>query len=392
MGFMFLVVLMILEAADRGSTQRYKQAAAMIEPNSEVDSQHNSKDNTEPVLAFVIFRHGDRTPDQEELDKYPSNDKNDALFFPFGKKALTNKGKQRGFKVGLYLRKRYNKFISRLYLPDEINVRTTDYDRTKMTALTAMAALYPPLPPQRWNPALNWQPVPYDTLQYHSDDLLYWYNCPPYTKMRDSIYELPEVKKWLEPYASLFTYLSDKTGTNITTPEDVFFLDNLFQTLENVGVEPPKWAQDVMPKIKEMTKIEYAIEFYDNDLTRLASGVLLADIVNASSMAIAGNLDQPKLRLYSAHENNVAGLMAAARVFQPHQPRYGSTFSLELRRRNQTGQYGFVAVYSETAGGPGVELPIAGCGDTSFCDFDTFVDLTKDVMLSKENYDKECSI
>lgn len=41
---------------------------------------------------------------------------------------------------------------------------------------------------------------------------------------------------------------------------------------ENVGVKPPKWAQNVMPKIKEMTKIEYAIEFYDNDLIRLASG------------------------------------------------------------------------------------------------------------------------
>nr|BAM18597.1 acid phosphatase [Papilio xuthus] len=259
-----------------------------------------------------------------------------------------------------------------------------------MTALTAMSALYPPLPPQRWNPALNWQPVPYDTLEYQHDDLLYWYNCPRYTKLRNSVYELPEVKKWLEPYESFYSYLSDKTGTNITTPEDVFFLDNLFQTLENVGVKPPKWAQEVMPKIKEMTKIEYAIEYYDDDLIRIASGVLLGDIVNASTLAVAGDLDQPKMRLYSAHENNVAGLMAAARVFQPHQPKYGSTFSLELRRRNDTGQYGFLAVYAAIAGGPDVFLPVDGCGDSLFCDFDTFVNITKNVINTRERFADEC--
>lgn len=61
--------------------------------------------------------------------------------------------------------------------------------------------------------------------------LLYWYNCPRYSKLKSSINEVPEIKKWLEPYQSFFTYLSEKTGTNITTTEDVFFLDNLFQTL-----------------------------------------------------------------------------------------------------------------------------------------------------------------
>lgn len=51
------------------------------------------------------------------------------------------------------------------------------------------------------------------------------------------MYELPEVKKWIEPYESFYSYLSDKTGTNITTPEDVFFLDNLFQTLVSICLQ-----------------------------------------------------------------------------------------------------------------------------------------------------------
>lgn len=66
----------------------------------------------------------------------------------------------------------------------------------------------------------------------------------------------------------------------------------------------------------------------------------MAEILNATNAAINGDTDQPKLRLYSAHENNVAALMSAARVYQAHQPNYGATFSIELRRHRNTGQYG----------------------------------------------------
>lgn len=69
------------------------------------------------------------------------------------------------------------------------------------------------------------------------------------------------------------------------------------------------------------------------------------EIVNAANAAVHGETVQPKLRLYSAHENNVAALMAAARVFEPHQPQYGSTFSLELRVHRRTGQYGMAVKF-----------------------------------------------
>lgn len=71
----------------------------------------------------------------------------------------------------------------------------------------------------------------------------------------------------------------------------------------------------------------------------------MTEIVNASSAAVHGKAVAPKLRLYSAHENNVAALMAAVRVFEPHQPEYGSTFSLELRMHRHTGQYGMAVKF-----------------------------------------------
>ncbi|KAI8427623.1 hypothetical protein MSG28_002109 [Choristoneura fumiferana] len=299
-------------------------------------------------------------------------------------------GKQRSYRIGQYIRRRYDGFLSKLYLPDEIKIRTTDYDRTKMTALAALAAIYPPPPAQRWNPNLDWQPVPYDTLPYAVDDLLYWYNCPRYLWLRDRHYELPEVVNILRPYQNLFNYLSEKTGSNITTPEAVFYLDSLFQTLENVNIWPPKWATDVMPQIKEMTKIEYAVETYSSELLRLAAGVLMTDIVNATNRAVAGYLDQPKMRLYSAHENNVAAVMAAVRAFQAHQPNYGATFSLELRKHRTTGRHGIAAVYSQNTGQPEEIVPIQGCGGGQLCDYDTFLKLVQDIMWSPEDFRMAC--
>lgn len=42
-------------------------------------------------FCHQVFRHGDRTPDQEELDLYPDAAvKSKDLFYPYGMKALTN--------------------------------------------------------------------------------------------------------------------------------------------------------------------------------------------------------------------------------------------------------------------------------------------------------------
>ncbi|CAK1549739.1 unnamed protein product [Leptosia nina] len=363
-----------------------------LEPDNMVEDVDNGLANTDILMAFVVFRHGDRTPDLDEMAKFPSDQYTHSTFFPFGVKALTNKGKQRGYRVGEYIRKRYNNLISNLYLPDELYVQTTGYARTKMTVLTALAAIYPPMPAQKWNPNLNWQPVPYDTPSYENDDLLYYYNCPRYLEMRERVYNMPEVKKWMKPYEGLYQFLNTKTDVNITTPEDGFYLDNLIQAFENVGVPPPEWAKEIMPQIKEITKIEYVIEFYSSEMIRLSAGVLLEKIVNATSSVISGHKDLPKLWLFSAHENNVAAFMSAIRVFKPHQPMYGATISLEFRKHRLTGQYGVTAVYAAdvSSGEPGVVLPIAGCGGLSFCDYDTFINLTQDYVISLSDFKKQC--
>ncbi|XP_041973717.1 venom acid phosphatase Acph-1-like [Aricia agestis] len=386
--FVRLVCLLAVAAvgADAQNTNLRRRPSRFRPPNS-----LDYADDSEIKLAFAMFRHGDRTPDPEELDKFPAAHINSSVFYPYSLKALTNLGKKHAYNVGEYLRKRYNGFLSELYLPEEISIRTTDYARTKMTVLAALAGLYPPSRIQRWNYFLNWQPIPYDTRNFKEDDLQVYRSCPKYEVMKNSVYDLPEVKIRVDENREFMDELSEHAGRPMNTPTDVFFLSNLAQCLENVGLELPQWVKDARPKIKEMTNLEFECEFYTPELKRLGGGVVLGEFIEASRAIMSGDSSQPKVHLLSAHENSVAGFMAAAGVFtKPHQPSYGATFSLELRRNGTTSKYGVLAVYAAQAGGPGVRVPIPNCGEDPLCDFDTFVNLTKEFVISRSKFQAHC--
>lgn len=81
------------------------------------------------------------------------------------------RGKAREYKIGTFLRNYYSDYLNEVYRPEDIYVRTTDYDRTKMSALTCLAGLYPPQKDQIWNKELLWQPIPYHTMPFEEDDV-----------------------------------------------------------------------------------------------------------------------------------------------------------------------------------------------------------------------------
>lgn len=50
------------------------------------------------------------------------------------------------------------------------------------------------------------------------------------------------------------------------------------------------------------------------------------------------------------------------------------------------------AVYSPIAGGPAKILPIGGCGGAPICDYQIFLSLTQDMLLSKKQFNKDCPV
>jgi len=51
----------------------------------------------------------------------------------------------------------------------KVHIRSTDYDRTLMSAYSNLAGLFPPEKSQVWNDDLLWQPVPVHTEPLDSD-------------------------------------------------------------------------------------------------------------------------------------------------------------------------------------------------------------------------------
>lgn len=70
-------------------------------------------------------------------------------------------GKGQEYQIGKNLRKNYNSFLGPIYTEDLLEARTTDTPRTKMSLQLVLAGLWPPKRFQKWDPILNWQPIPY---------------------------------------------------------------------------------------------------------------------------------------------------------------------------------------------------------------------------------------
>ena len=59
----------------------------------------------------------------------------------------------------------------RLYVTVQVHVRSTEWDRTLMSAYCNLAGLFPPQGSQVWNEKLLWQPIPVHTVPKDLDSV-----------------------------------------------------------------------------------------------------------------------------------------------------------------------------------------------------------------------------
>lgn len=71
-------------------------------------------------------------------------------------------GKRTEYNLGKLLRARFDSFLGDIWNINLLDVRTTDYNRTKMSGLLVLAGLWPPKGANVWNSELPWQPIPYN--------------------------------------------------------------------------------------------------------------------------------------------------------------------------------------------------------------------------------------
>ncbi|XP_060005831.1 prostatic acid phosphatase isoform X4 [Lagenorhynchus albirostris] len=276
-------------------------------------------------LRFVtlVFRHGDRSP----IETFP-NDPIKESSWPQGFGQLTQLGMEQHYELGQYIRKRYEKFLNKSYKHEQVFVRSTDIDRALMSAMTNLAALFPPEGISVWNPSLPWQPIPVHTVPVSEDRGVH----------------------------------------NFTLPS---------------------WAtEDTMTKLKEISELSllslYGIH-RQKEKSRLQGGVLVKEILYHMKSATQP-LNHRKLIIYSAHDTTVSALQMALDVYNGILPPHASCHLTELYF--EKGEY-FIEMYyrNETQHEPH-PLTLPGC--TPSCPLTKFAELVAPVI--SQDWSTECAM
>ncbi|CAO2633765.1 Prostatic acid phosphatase [Lemmus lemmus] len=320
-------------------------------------------------LKFVtlVFRHGDRSP----IDTFP-NDPIKESSWPQGFGQLT--------QVSLI------SFIYRLALNSLHNV-----DRTLMSAMTNLAALFPPEGISIWNPSLPWQPIPVHTVSLSEDRLLYlpFRDCPRFQELKSETLQSEEFQKRLRPYKSFIETLPSLSGF---PGQDLFGIwSKVYDPLYCEGVHNftlPSWAtEDAMTKLRELSELSllslYGIH-KQKEKSRLQGGVLVSEILKNMKTATQSQKYR-KFVMYSAHDTTVSGLQMALDVYNGILPPYASCHIMELYQE-EGGQHFVEMYYRNETQHELYPLTLPGC--THSCPLEKFAELLDPVI--PEDWSTEC--
>ncbi|KAF6039833.1 hypothetical protein EB796_001869 [Bugula neritina] len=122
------------------------------------------------IVANVLFRHGDRSP----TAPLPKNQYSNESYWPFGWGELTNTGREQQYRLGLFLRQRYDSVIDDVFNYKNIEVRSSDVDRCLVSAYSNLAGLFSSNNSETEDlklPWMTWQPLPVHTQPAITDEV-----------------------------------------------------------------------------------------------------------------------------------------------------------------------------------------------------------------------------
>ncbi|KAM4537949.1 lysosomal acid phosphatase-like [Fundulus diaphanus] len=341
------------------------------------------------VYATVLFRHGDRSP----VKAYPTDPyKEDA--WPQGFGQLSQEGMRQHYELGQFLRTRYKNFLNESYHRHEVLVRSTDYDRTLMSAEANLAGLYPPKGRQMFRPGLKWQPIPVHTVPQSEERLLSFPlgDCPRYKQLMNETEHTAEFLNVTTAYRDFMELLKSKTALKNVSVKTVWSVyDTLFcESCHNMSA--PDWVtSDVMDRLTFLN--DFGLQFLfgvheQQQKSRLQGGLLLGEIVkNLTKMSVPDPKQQLKLMMLSAHDTTVAALQASLNVFNGKQPPYASCHIIELYREENGATSVSMFFRNDSSVNP-YPLQLPGC--TLDCPLEDFVRITKPFIA--DDRDKECQL
>ncbi|XP_044291681.1 lysosomal acid phosphatase isoform X1 [Varanus komodoensis] len=343
------------------------------------------------TLRFVtlLYRHGDRSP----VKAYPQDPHQESAW-PQGFGQLSQKGMQQQWELGQVLRRRYNGFLNASYNRQEIFIRSTDFDRTLMSAEANLAGLYPPEGQQVFNPNVSWQPIPVHTVPDSVEQLLKFplSPCPRYEQLQNETRQTEEYRNRTIQNMEFLEMVANMTGVQDVSLESVWSIYDTLFCEKTHEMHLPAWVTpNVMKQLKQLKDFSFSFLFGIHrrvEKARLQGGVLLSQI--RKNLMLATNVSAPnhfKMFMYSAHDTTLVALQMALDVFNGKQAPYASCHIFELYQEDD-GNYSVEMFFRNESGKEPYQLELPGCEQR--CPLPKFLQLTEPVIA--QNWKQECQI
>jgi len=287
-----------------------------------LSSNSHAENQTQVLFAIDLIRHGDRTPIRE----IPSS----PYSWPEGLGNLTQAGQDQQRELGKRVRAEYvteYEILPPEYDPNLLKVRSTQYQRTILSAKAFLEGLYSK--PESVS-------IPVETIQKTQDPLL-----PPY-----GLHSLADLQNLLENSGDRARHLSEalkskinpwraSTGLSLTSADDLLLLgDNLFIR----GIYHVPFPKDLDPAdIDTLQEISH-VAIVENCSSRDAfvkMGRNFLQTVLQSAENVTHLKTQQRVQLYFAHDATILGVTSALGVRQKELPHYASRLNFLVLRSTE---------------------------------------------------------
>jgi hypothetical protein len=362
----------------------------------------------EMKIVHAIWRHGDRAP----TTLIPTDVNNTASTWPQGLGELSTTGMRQEFKLGQTLNGRYSgKLVSFNYKQPEIYVRSDDYNRTIMSAMSNLAGFYQNSTSQvnasGW-PSSYWQPIPIHMVSLDDDNVIATdMPCPKVDQITtDVVMQNEDYIKSSDHFQPLFDYLTSVCGKVVTLDNinDIFDPLNCELIHYDDGHRWPNYINDsIFEQIVEANAVSWDFQYSNPTIARLRGGNMLGDLVNRMQQKRTSLVQlndsslnwvrKLKFYMYSAHDTSLDAFMntLGAQKYVDGQPGYSSCALLELWATPNDTDFYVKTYYRDNSTEEFFEIQVDGCPNLpDTCSLDTFYQRSIDFI--PQNWAQECSV
>jgi lysosomal acid phosphatase len=289
------------------------------------------------IFAIDLIRHGDRTP----IHPIPTI----SYQWKEGLGQLTPEGMREEYELGKQLRQKYVDQYHLLppnYETETMYVRSTDYDRTLMSAESLLMGLYPlgagPFLSGTKQFALPsaYQPIPIHTVAKNRDTIF----VPSIDQEKQEallekyVFSNPEWKKKNAQLQSKYPAWSEATGIKIKTLRQLSSLGGTLSIHQSHHVPLPiKLSSTDVNDIITMGKWVIAAKYRPKEIGRENGRPLLIVVTDYLQQAIRG-VGQLKYVLLSGHDTTILSIMSAMRTPLSLPPPYAADLNFSLYQRS----------------------------------------------------------